>query len=125
MIFLLQILDLDWSSGLSKLKCIERVNLRLHGSFADVLVMSNAHNAKNINAVFVLTNPGQLHFYEYASVSTLKSEKGKSHSAHASQYHSVIPTLEPYMTVGKLYVMGSERNIPTALSKVLLAIINP
>ncbi|KAL0402918.1 UNVERIFIED_CONTAM: hypothetical protein Sradi_1932600 [Sesamum radiatum] len=96
------ILDLDWSSGLAKLKCVERVDLRLHGSFSDVLVISNPYKAQNKTAtsVFVLTSPGLLHFYEYASLSTLKPERGKNHSVHAFQYHSVIPTVEPYMTVG-------------------------
>ncbi|KAI3470889.1 hypothetical protein Pfo_027552 [Paulownia fortunei] len=117
----LTILDLDWSSGLAKLKCVERVDLTLHGSFADVIITSNAYKVDNSNAtsLFVLTNPGQLHFYEYASLSILKSEKGKNHSIHAFQYHSIIPTVEPYMTVGKLYVMGSERNIFTAFSETV------
>ncbi|XP_051121532.1 uncharacterized protein LOC127244960 isoform X2 [Andrographis paniculata] len=115
----LTILDLDWSSGLSKLKCSERVDLRLDGSFADVLVMPNAYNAKNNKekSLFVLTNPGQLHYYAYVSVSALKPERGKDHSAHTLQYQSVIPTLEPYMTVGKLFVIDSERNNLNALSQ--------
>ncbi|PIN06027.1 Tomosyn [Handroanthus impetiginosus] len=117
----LTILDLDWSSGLAKVKCIERVDLRLYGSFADVLVISNAYKAENNNAMslFVLTNPGQLNFYEYTSLSNLKPEKGKDHSVHSFQYQSVIPTLEPYMTVGKLYIMGSERSILSALSETV------
>lgn len=65
-----------------------------------------------------MTSPGQLHFYEYASMSMLKSESGKNHSVHASQYNSVIPTMEPYMTVGKLFTMDPEGNVLGALSKV-------
>lgn len=116
----MQILDLDWSFGLAKLKCIERVDLTLHGSFADLIIISNGYKADSSNgtSLFVLTNPGQLHFYEYASLSILKSERGKNHSVYALQYQSVIPTVEPYMTVGKLYMMGSDRNIFGALSKV-------
>ncbi|KAK6122036.1 hypothetical protein DH2020_044219 [Rehmannia glutinosa] len=118
----LTILDLDWSSGLAKLKCVERVDLfTLHGSFADVIIISNAYKVDNSNetSLFVLTNPGQLHFYQYASLSILKSEKTKNHSVHALQYHSVIPTVEPYMTVGELYMMNSERNILSALSETV------
>lgn len=116
----LQILDLDWSLGLAKLKCIERVDLTLHG-FADLNVIPNGYKADNScgTSLFLLTNPGQLHFYEYDSLSILKSKKGKNHSAHEMQYHSVIPTVEPYMTVGKLYMMSSERNIFSSHSKVL------
>ncbi|KAK6122032.1 hypothetical protein DH2020_044225 [Rehmannia glutinosa] len=117
----LTILDLDWSSGLAKLKCVERVDLNLHGSFADVIIISNAYKVDNSNetSLFVLTNPGQLHFYQYASLSILKSEKTKNHSVHALQYHSVIPTVEPYMTVGELYMMNSERNILSALTETV------
>ncbi|KAK4436503.1 Syntaxin-binding protein 5 [Sesamum alatum] len=117
----LTILDLDWSSGLAKLKCIERVDLRLHGTFSDVLVISNAYKSENkmATSVFVLTNPGLLHFYEYASLSTLKPEKGKNNSVHAIQYHSVIPTVEPYMTVGELFMISSERNNFYALSETV------
>ncbi|XP_011084899.1 uncharacterized protein LOC105167041 [Sesamum indicum] len=117
----LTILDLDWSSGLAKLKCIEHVDLRLHGSFSDVLVISNSYKAQNkmATSIFVLTNPGLLHFYEYASLSTLKPERGKNHSVHAFEYHSVIPTVEPYMTVGELFMMSSERNNFYALSETV------
>lgn len=121
MLLLFQILDLDWSSGLAKLKCIDRLDLTLHGSFADVVITSNAYNVDNSNAtsLFVLTNPGQLHFYQYASLSILKSDGGKNHQGHALQYNSVIPTADPNMTVGKLYVLGSERNKFGALLEVL------
>lgn len=116
----MQILDLNWSSGLSRLKCIDRVDLTLHGSFADLLVISNSYKADHSNGTsfFVLTSPGQLHFYEYASLSMLKSEKGKNHCVHAAQYNSLIPTVEPFMTVGKIYMMGSGGNVLGSLSKV-------
>ncbi|KAL8463043.1 hypothetical protein ACS0TY_033889 [Phlomoides rotata] len=116
----LTILDLDWSLGLAKLKCVERVDLKLHG-FADLNVISNGYKADNDSgtSLFVLTNPGLLHFYEYDSLSILKSKIGKNHSAHAMQYHSVIPTVEPYMTMGKLYMMSSDINIFSSLSKTV------
>ncbi|KAH6769097.1 hypothetical protein C2S51_014433 [Perilla frutescens var. frutescens] len=117
----LTILDLDWSSGLARLKCIDRVDLTLHGSFADLHVVSHSYKANHSDgtSLFILTSPGQLHFYEYGSLSMLKSERGNNNSVHASQYNSVIPTVEPYMTVGKLYMMGSERNVLGALSKAV------
>ncbi|KAL3834832.1 hypothetical protein ACJIZ3_009568 [Penstemon smallii] len=118
----LTILDLDWSSGLTKLKCVERVDLTLHGSFADVILISNAYEEDNSNvtSVFVLTNPGQLHFYEYASLSIFKSGRGHNHSVNAVQYHSVIPTVEPYMTLGKLYYIGAEKDSFITLSETVL-----
>ncbi|GER54476.1 transducin family protein / WD-40 repeat family protein [Striga asiatica] len=113
----LTILDLDWSSGLAKLKCIERVDLALHGSFADVITISNPYKMDNdhMMSLFVLTNPGQLHFYQYSSLSILKSDRGINRSVHALQYYSVIPTAEPYMTLGKLYTMHTKGNILRAL----------
>ncbi|GFP97651.1 hypothetical protein PHJA_001909200, partial [Phtheirospermum japonicum] len=117
----LTILDLDWSSGLSKLKCVDRVDLALHGSFADLITISNSYKTDNNNttSLFVLTNPGQLHFYQYASLSILKSETQNNQSVHALQYQSVIPTVEPYMTVGKLYMMSSETSVFNALSETV------
>ncbi|KAL3650281.1 hypothetical protein CASFOL_006684 [Castilleja foliolosa] len=118
----LTILDLDWSSGLSKLKCVERVDLALHGSFADVITLSNSYktdNNNNATSLFVLTNPGQLHLYQYTSLSILKSETRNNQSMNALQYQSVIPTVEPYMTVGKLYTMSSETNAFRALSETV------
>ncbi|EYU26793.1 hypothetical protein MIMGU_mgv1a0006321mg, partial [Erythranthe guttata] len=117
----LTILDLDWSSGLTKLKCVNRVDLTLHGSFADIIIIPNARNKVDNSpetSLFVLTNPGQLHFYDYASLSILKSYGVKNHSVHSSQYNSVIPTVEPYMTVGKLYIIGSEGNYFGALPQI-------
>ncbi|EPS63539.1 hypothetical protein M569_11243, partial [Genlisea aurea] len=109
----LTIIDIDWSSSLAKLKCIERVDLRLHGSFADILVTSNAYEEENRNStlLFILTNPGQLHLYKYESLSILKSEKEKNGLIYSLEYNSVIPTVEPYMTVGKLYERSIQRNI--------------
>ncbi|EYU26792.1 hypothetical protein MIMGU_mgv1a0006321mg, partial [Erythranthe guttata] len=118
----LTILDLDWSSGLTKLKCVNRVDLTLHGSFADIIIIPNARNKVDNSpetSLFVLTNPGQLHFYDYASLSILKSYGVKNHSVHSSQYNSVIPTVEPYMTVGKLYIIGSEGNYFGALPQTV------
>ncbi|CAA0811101.1 transducin family protein / WD-40 repeat family protein [Striga hermonthica] len=112
----LTILDLDWSSGLAKLKCIERFDLALHGSFADVITISNPYKMDNdhMMSFFVLTNPGQLHFYQYSYLSILKSNRRINHSVHALQYYSVIPTAEPYMTLGKLYT-NTEGNILSTL----------
>ncbi|KAL2456266.1 transducin family protein/WD-40 repeat family protein [Forsythia ovata] len=115
----LTILDLDWSRGLVNLKCVDRVDLALHGSFADVIAISDPYEADSSDStsLFILTNPGQLHFYDYTSLSTFKSGLEKNHSVHAVQYHAIIPTVEPYMTLGKLYLIGSEGNSLRAFSE--------
>ncbi|CAA2983226.1 isoform 5 of syntaxin-binding 5-like [Olea europaea subsp. europaea] len=106
----LTILDLDWSPGLINLKCVDRVDLALHGSFADVIALSDPYEAdiNDLTSLFLLTNPGQLHFYDYPSLSTFKSGLEKNQSVHAVQYHSIIPTVEPCMTLGKLFLINSE-----------------
>lgn len=121
----MQILNLEWSAGLVQLKCVERVDLTLHGSFADVIITPKAHEPDNYSStsLFILTNPGQLHFYDFASLSIFKPGTGHNHSVHAFKYHSVIPTVEPHMTVGKLYLMGSDRSFFFELSEVLKSII--
>ena len=58
--------------------------------------------------LFVLTNPGQLHFYDDACLSVLMSNPNQKHSAQAIQYPEVIPTTEPNMSVGKLSLLNEE-----------------
>lgn len=99
-----QILNLDWSSGIESLKCVGRVDLALNGSFADMILVPNATAMEGygISSLFVLSNPGQLHFYDDSCLSTLMSQPEKKHSVPALQYPELIPTVEPYMTVAKL-----------------------
>lgn len=92
------------------MKCIDRVDLTLGGSFADMSLVPHGGAAEHsdTSTLFVLTNPGQLHFYDDASLSALMSNPDKKHSINATQYPAVIPTLEPNMTVGKLSVINGE-----------------
>ncbi|XP_073140957.1 uncharacterized protein [Henckelia pumila] len=115
----LTILNLEWSAGLVQLKCVERVDLTLHGSFADVIITPKAHEPANYSStsLFILTNPGQLHFYDFSSLSIFKRGTGHNHSVHGFQYPSIIPTVEPHMTVGKLYLMVSDRSFFCELSE--------
>lgn len=92
------------------MKCIDRVDLTLGGSFADMSLVPNGGVAEHsdTSTLFVLTNPGQLHFYDDASLSALMSNPDMKHSINATQYPAVIPTMEPNMTVGKLSVINDE-----------------
>lgn len=116
----LTVLELDWSSGITMLKCVHRVDLPLNGSFSDMIVMpsSNEMGDNETASLLVLTTPGQLHFYSNDRLSILKSEPEKRHSDLAIQYPATVPTVEPRMTVGKLYL------VPTVGSRTLLETVS-
>uniref|UniRef100_A0A5B7BCF9 V-SNARE coiled-coil homology domain-containing protein n=1 Tax=Davidia involucrata TaxID=16924 RepID=A0A5B7BCF9_DAVIN len=119
----LTILNLEWSSGIETLKCIGRVDLTLNGSFADMILVPNAGatESSDTTSLFVLNNPGQLHFYDDACLSTLMSRPEKKNSVHAVQYHAVVPTAEPYMTVAKLNLLQTEGSFSRALLEAVSA----
>lgn len=116
-----QVLNLDWSSGIAALKCVERVDLGLDGSFADAIVVSNANGTgiDDASSLFVLTNPGQLHFYDKTSLSALKSNPKKKHADFAVRCPTVVPTLEPRITVANLYPVDRKWNSSRTPSEVL------
>lgn len=89
------------------LKCVHRVDLPLNGSFSDMIVLpSSSEMGDNETAsLLVLTTPGQLQFYSNDCLSILKSEPEKRHSDLGIQYPATVPTVEPRMTVGKLYLV--------------------
>lgn len=119
-VFVWQILKLDWSSGLAALKCIDRVDLRLSGPFADIITAPSSCDTENDNSsLFILTNPGQLHYYDKTCLSTLKSERENKHNAHSIQYPVAIPTINPCMTVAKSCSMDRKWNFSRSSSKVL------
>ncbi|XAR65951.1 hypothetical protein NMG60_11011970 [Bertholletia excelsa] len=119
----LTILNLDWSAGVESLKCIGRIDLPLNGSFADMILVTNpgATEKCNTSSLFVLSNPAQLHFYDDSCLSVLESQPEKKHSISAVQYPEIIPTLEPYMTVGKLKLVQMDGSLLRNLSEIALA----
>lgn len=117
--FFLQILSIDWSSGIENLKCIGRIDLTLNGSFADLALLQNDGISKTRGA-FILTNPGQLHFYDDACFASLMSQQQKQNSVSSLEYPAVIPVLEPCMTVGKLGFICRDEKFSKAFSKVCL-----
>ncbi|GAA0140731.1 membrane trafficking regulatory protein [Lithospermum erythrorhizon] len=117
----LTVLSLDWSSGIANLKCICRVDLPLSGSFADMTLLQNAHEAdrKENTSLFILTNPGQLQFYDTDCLSGLRTEPEKQHSLHGLQYPAVVPAIEPCMTVGKLFSLHEKVKFSRASLKTV------
>ncbi|XP_069155299.1 lethal(2) giant larvae protein homolog SRO77-like isoform X4 [Solanum lycopersicum] len=124
----LTVLNLDWSSGIKALKCVGRVDLGLDGSFADAIVVSNANETgiSDASSLFVLSNPGKLHFYDKASLSALKSNPEKEHADFAVKYPTLVPTLEPRITVAYLYPVDRKWNSSrTPSEEVVVALVRP
>lgn len=119
----LTILDLDWSSGIAKLTCAHRVDLPLNGSFSDMIVIARSHEMEKTDSasLLVLTNPGQLHFYDSSCLSMLKFEPDKKRSILAVEYPATIPTIEPIMTVGKLYSVVARADSSRVLAETVSA----
>ncbi|XP_052172342.1 uncharacterized protein LOC127788266 isoform X2 [Diospyros lotus] len=116
------VLSLEWSSRMETLRCIGRVDLTLNGSFADMILSQTAGTiGNNHNTVlFVLTNPGQLHFSIDVGLSTSVSPQEKTISAVAVEFSVLVPMADPYMTVAKLSSLPLAGNASTALSKTAL-----
>lgn len=102
------------------LKCVHRIDLPLAGSFSDMIVIARSHEVDRHDSasLLILTNPGQLQFYDNSCLVTLKSEPDKRHSALSVEYPATIPTIEPVMTVGKLYSLVSRSNSSRVLAEV-------
>ncbi|XP_068644176.1 uncharacterized protein [Aristolochia californica] len=104
----LTVLSVDWSSGIETLRCMARVDLTLNGSFADMILIPNSGPPEKSPpaALFVLTNPGQVHVYSGDSLSSMLTSQREKTSLHAEQFPVVVPTLEPHMTVSKLSILS-------------------
>lgn len=102
------------------LKCVSRVDLSLNGFFADMIILPPSGSSKNNHNVslLVLTNPGQLHFFDDAKFSTSVCRVEKRMSVAAVEFPMVVPTANKYMTAAKLSILPSDGHSSTALSKV-------
>ncbi|KAM1525428.1 hypothetical protein ACFX10_009894 [Malus domestica] len=116
----LTVLTLEWSPGMGNLRCVGRTDLTLTGSFADMILLpSSGTTGGNHKAdVFVLTNPGQLHLYDYATLSALMSQKERNPSVSALDFPVVIPTTNPTMTDAKLIRVPTGENLLKAMSEM-------
>ncbi|CAL1374744.1 unnamed protein product [Linum trigynum] len=116
----LTILNLDWSAGIGKLKCIGRTDITLGGSFADMVLFTSGASV-NTSGMLVLTNPGQLHFYDSTCLSFLTSKEEKKFTVSPIEYPMAIPTAEPNMTAARLGVICVDGNLLKALSEKISA----
>jgi len=101
---LLQVLNLEWSSGAENLRCTGRIDLTLTGSFADMILLPSVGAGGSLSAdLLLLTNPGQLHFYDDSYLSTLMSQHERKLSVPALEFPTVIPARNPLLTSARLY----------------------
>ncbi|OMO75995.1 Synaptobrevin [Corchorus olitorius] len=118
----LTILSLEWPCGIESLKCVGRVDLTLHGSYADTVLLPTVGEMESGgNLLFVLTNPGQLHVYDDACLAAFMSQQEKNPCVSSGQYVMPIPTVAPCMTVSKLVLLYRDGELSKALSKVVSA----
>lgn len=101
---MLQVLTLEWSSGMETLKCLGRMDLNLSGSFADIAWTGGMMGSDKDIALFILTNPGQLNIYDCASLAASVSGD-KAVSLSAVDFPVVVPTVNPHITVLKLFCL--------------------
>jgi syntaxin-binding protein 5 len=114
------VLTLEWSSGIESLRCIGRADLTLNGTFADLILLPNL-GERDLNSkddLFVLTNPGQIHYYDNDSLSPLLSQQSRTSSVSAQEFPVLIPMADPSLTVAKLIKLPSQLNSSKTLAEV-------
>lgn len=86
-----------------------------------MILIPNAGASENnpTAALFILTNPGQLHVYDGANLSnaTLELER-------AQQFPVLVPIIDPSMTISKIGLVPSDGNHCRALLEVTLTCPN-
>lgn len=117
----LTVLGLEWSYKMEKLACISRLDLEFHGSFADMIMLPTAGSMwSNPSASFlILTNPGNLHAYDGASIleSSLRMEEERS-PISPLPVPIQAPLVEPCVTVTKLVLLPKNVNASKILSQL-------
>ncbi|XP_004514218.1 uncharacterized protein [Cicer arietinum] len=120
----LTVLTLEWSSGMGTLSCIGRADLILNGTFSDLILLPSP-GARGLNSkddLFVLTNPGQLHFYDNDSLSALMSQQNRTSSVSSQEFPMLVPMADPSLTVAKLIKLPTQPNSSKALAEVAPAL---
>ncbi|WVZ67174.1 hypothetical protein U9M48_016293 [Paspalum notatum var. saurae] len=122
MLILVQILSLESSAGLESVRCMSRIDLKLDGSFADMILIpdSGVPDKSKTSALFILTNPGQLSFYDGGSLFSVQNTKEGNALPEAQKFPVAVPTLDPTITVTKLCSL-TESEFPNILLKKFCA----
>jgi len=104
MLIFLQVLSLESTAGLESVRCMSRMDLKLDGSFADMILIPDTGvlDKSRTSALFILTNPGQLNFYADGSLFSVQNTKEGNALPEARKSPVAIPTIDPNITVTNL-----------------------
>ncbi|KAJ1292534.1 hypothetical protein BS78_02G398800 [Paspalum vaginatum] len=118
----LTVLSLESSDGLESVRCTSRIDLKVDGSFADMILIpdSGVPDKSRTSALFILTNPGQLSFYDGGSLFSVQNTKEGNVLPEAQKFPVAVPTIDPTITVTKLCSL-TESEFPNILLKKFCA----
>ncbi|XP_031373357.1 uncharacterized protein LOC116188258 isoform X3 [Punica granatum] len=118
----LTILNLDWSRGIQNVKCVGRTDITLNGSFADMVLVPPTDEREGVHSSspLILTNPGQLHFYDEDCLSALFHQERRA-TVSPLPYEMAVPTVEPQMTVSKLGPVPKDEKFSESLYELVQA----
>ncbi|KAG2639272.1 hypothetical protein PVAP13_2NG612900 [Panicum virgatum] len=100
----LTVLSLESTAGLESVRCMSRMDLKLDGSFADMILIpdTGVPDKSRTSALFILTNPGQLNFYADGSLFSVQNTKEGNALPEAQKFPVAIPITDPNITVTNL-----------------------
>uniref|UniRef100_A0ACD5YE20 Uncharacterized protein n=1 Tax=Avena sativa TaxID=4498 RepID=A0ACD5YE20_AVESA len=115
----LTVLSLESSNGLESVRCASRVDLKLDGSFADMILIPDTGVPDKIrtSALFVLTNPGQLNFYDGGALFSARKSEEVSAQPEARKFPVAVPTIDPNITATDLYSLTGREHPSISLKK--------
>ncbi|XP_062186584.1 uncharacterized protein LOC133890151 isoform X2 [Phragmites australis] len=118
----LTVLSLESTAGLESLSCMSRMDLKLDGSFADMILIpdTGVPDKSRTSALFILTNPGQLNFYDGGSLFSVQNTKEGNALPEAQKFPVAVPTIDPNITVTNLCSL-SGREFPNISLKKFCA----
>ncbi|KAM0887411.1 hypothetical protein ACQ4PT_029066 [Festuca glaucescens] len=115
----LTVLSLESSNGLESVRCASRGDLKLDGSFADMILIPDTGVPDKIraSALFVLTNPGQLNFYDGSALFSGRKSEEVYAQPEARKFPVAVPTIDPNITVTDLYSLTGTGHPSISLKK--------
>ncbi|KAF6999142.1 hypothetical protein CFC21_015208 [Triticum aestivum] len=115
----LTVLSLESSNGLESVRCASRVDLKLDGSFADMILIpdTGVPDKTQTSALFILTNPGQLNFYDGGALFSARKSEEEYAQPEAQKFPVVVPTIDPSITVTNMYSLTGREHPSISLKK--------